>query len=216
MHPGDRAGPVSDSSTPVAPGLRRSFWDDCFMITPAKCPAQMTWRISFDDASRSATHGPLCDNGPYVIHRGALAAACVHEAGHAVMLLCTGRRVACVEVAMDFIDLPDGRVAACVRGLAAPITAPATGPDTPDRPIPLWDVGLPWTCWRAQREKALFHVAGAAAETRYRSQAGLSRAPASTWAPTSGLWTGRAGMCGSWPAGTVLHSSALPGVMHAN
>lgn len=141
----------------------------------------MTWRCSYESALRPVD-SPLLNNGPYVIHQGAMPAACVHEAGHAVMLGCTGRRIACVEVGINFIDLPDGRVAACVHGQAAPITAFPGAPDRPDRPLPLLDVRAPpWSCWRAQLGKALFNVAGPAAETKYRSQAGLPRAPPQSW-----------------------------------
>ena len=159
------AGPVellvnSGGSWPVRP-----FWGSQF-VTP--------WRCSFDDALRPVDL-PISNSGPYMIHQGAIAATCTHEAGHCVALVSTGRRVGGVEVALDFVRSYDGGVAASVRGQAAPLAALKVVPSTSDAPsIPLLDVE-PQSCWLASWKRALFMCAGPAAEMRYRSQAGLSR-----------------------------------------
>jgi hypothetical protein len=77
----------------------------------------MTWRCSYDDALRPV-ETPVSSNGPYVIATGALAAVCVHEASHAVMLICTGERIGSIEVVMNFERTYGGAVIALVSGNA--------------------------------------------------------------------------------------------------
>jgi hypothetical protein len=75
----------------------------------------MTWRISYDDALRPVD-SPILNNGPYVIRQGAMAAVSVHEASHAVMLICTGERIGSIEVVMNFERTYGGATIALVSG----------------------------------------------------------------------------------------------------
>jgi hypothetical protein len=134
----------------------------------------MTWRCSYDDALRPV-ETPVSSNGPYVIATGALAAVCVHEASHAVMMVCTGRRIGSIEVAMNFERAYGGAVIALVRGNvrlagvtshfeASPAGVPVRRPH--DSPI---------YCWLAFLKSALVTAAGPAGEMKFRAPAGLSR-----------------------------------------
>src|SRR6202040_798653 len=104
------------------------------------------------------------------------AARCVHEASHAVMMVCTGKRIGSIEVAMNFERGQSGVVVALVRGnvcyagvtgrseALSPVGVPVRRPN--DAPI---------YCWRAFLKSALVTAAGPAGEMKYRAQAGLTR-----------------------------------------
>jgi hypothetical protein len=106
---------------------------------------------------------------------GALAALCVHEAGHAVVMVCTGERIGSIEVAMNFerghsyatIALVSGnarRAGVTSHFEASPVGIPV--PRSRDAPI---------YCWRAFLKSALVTCTGPAGEMKFRAHAGLSR-----------------------------------------
>jgi hypothetical protein len=134
----------------------------------------MTWRISYEAALRPV-ETPISSNGPYAIAAGALAALCVHEAGHAVVMVCTGERIGSIEVAMNFERAYGGAVIALVSGAVrrAGVTVPfeATPAGVPVRR----SHDAPIYCWRAFLKSALVTCAGPGCDMKYRAQAGLSR-----------------------------------------
>jgi hypothetical protein len=134
----------------------------------------MTWRCSYDDALRPV-ETPVSSNGPYVIATGALASVCVHEAAHAVMMVCTGERIGSVEVAMNFERAYGGAVVALTRGNVRRAGVTSHFEATPSGiPAPRAH-GAPIYCWRAFLKSALVTAAGPAGEMKFRAPAGLSR-----------------------------------------
>jgi hypothetical protein len=134
----------------------------------------MTWRISYADALRPAD-SPLCDNGPYVIRQGAMAAVSVHEASHGVMLICTGERIGSIEVVMNFERTYGGATIALVSGNARRAGVTSNFEASPTGvPVPR-SHDAPIYCWRAFLKRALVTAAGPAGEMKYRAQDGLSR-----------------------------------------
>jgi hypothetical protein len=135
----------------------------------------MTWRCSYDDALRPV-ETPVSSNGPYVIATGALAAVCVHEASHAVMLICTGERIGSIEVVMNFERTYGGATIALVSGNARRAGVTSNFEASPTGvPVPR-SHDAPIYCWRAFLKLALVTAGGPAGEMKYRAQDGLSRA----------------------------------------
>ena len=132
---------------------------------------------SFDDALKPVeTPTAVCDNGPYLIHQGALAAVAVHEASHAVLMVCTGQRVGGIEVAMSFERGYGGVVVARTSGRASHPDATGSTFKASPAAVPVRRPhDAPIYCWRAFLKDALATAAGPAGEFKYRSLAGLPR-----------------------------------------
>jgi hypothetical protein len=135
----------------------------------------VTWRCSYD-AALQPVESPVSSNGPYAIRQGAMAALCVHEASHAVMMVCTGQRIGSIEVALDFERAYGGGVGASVRGRCKleGATQDANDVNPADVP-PLLRSYEPHYCWRAFIKRAVILCAGPGGEMKFRAQEGLPR-----------------------------------------
>jgi hypothetical protein len=138
----------------------------------------MAWRCSYDDALRPAD-SPLCDNGPYVIRQGAMAALCAHEAAHAVATVSMGGRIEQVEVGLAFRWYYGGKTLVRPHGLCIPMGATRDSDgglldsDNPSS-VPL-DPVMPFCCWNPYLKSMIATCAGPVGEIKYRVQGGLPR-----------------------------------------
>jgi Peptidase M50B-like len=142
----------------------------------------MSWRLSYDDALKPVD-SPISNNGPYAIRQGAMAALAVHEASHAVMMVCTGGRVESIEVALNFERGYGGVVVALVSGVARKGGETGHSKSPAGVPLPKSPAGEPTRrppdrlifCWRAFLKPALVTAAGPIGAMKYLAQGGLSR-----------------------------------------
>jgi hypothetical protein len=139
----------------------------------------MTWRCSYDDALRPAD-SPLCDNGPYVIRQGAVAALCAHEAAHAVAVISMGGRLESIEVGLAFHWYYGGKTLVKPRGLCIPMGATRDSDgalldsDNARPSVPL-DPVMPFCCFHPYLKDMIVTCAGPVGEIKYRVQGGLPR-----------------------------------------
>jgi hypothetical protein len=120
----------------------------------------------------------MFNNGHYLIARGAIAAMCTHEAGHAVALFAMRRPLKSVEVRLSFWPWKSGGLVAAECGGATAIDDPNTMPlphvaEFPELPSLVEDDNARQLCWRPFWNRAFSTLAGPAAEQKYRALNGL-------------------------------------------
>jgi hypothetical protein len=135
----------------------------------------MTWRCSYESALRPVeTVTEVSDNGPYRIGRGWLAAIAVHEASHAVAVVCMGKPLEQIEFGLIFERDYDGKTLALPRGRCKLKGVTRDAIDVCPSSVPLSRGTLQY-CWRGFIKNAIVAFAGPAGEMKFRAQAGLSR-----------------------------------------
>jgi hypothetical protein len=133
----------------------------------------VTWRCSYEAALKPAETA-VSNNGAYLIHRGAMAALCVHEASHAVAVISMGGRLDSIEVGLTFHWYYDGKTLVKSRGMVTPEGAEQDDTLVTPSSVPL-DPVMPFCCFNPYLKDAIVSCAGPAGELRYRAQGGLPR-----------------------------------------
>jgi hypothetical protein len=136
----------------------------------------LTWRCSYESALKPVEAAPdICNNGPYRIIRGSLAAYTTHEAGHAVAAVVLGKPIEKIEVELRFERGPAGLTDAYPSGVCVLASArKEAGVAIEPLPLPLLETRATY-CWRRFVGGALFQLAGPAAELKHLAEDGLSR-----------------------------------------
>jgi hypothetical protein len=104
-----------------------------------------------------------------------MASLCVHEAAHAVMMICTGERIGSIEVSLNFERAYGGGVYASVRG-ACSRAGVARGSRVSPSSVALEKPDKVYVCWRAFCKGAIVSAGGPAGEQKFRAQAELPHA----------------------------------------
>jgi hypothetical protein len=143
--------------------------------TPVAHPARSIWRISYNHALKPVeTVTEVSDNGPYRIGRGWLAAIAVHEAAHAVAVVCMGKSLEQIEFGLNFERDYDGKTLALPRGRCKLSGITRDAIDVSPSSVPVSRGTLQY-CWRAFIKNAIVTASGPAGEMKFRALAGLSR-----------------------------------------